>query len=146
MERAHVPVLLLRASSSLRSSQSSRVHGCTRRRFLSTPTRLPPRPPAPGGPPPIAMPPAAAAAAFLFPAVAVPCRVLPQRRARSLAVRAVASPPASTVKPAPAPSKVRSSSAYSFASNVLFGGSVACPIDLSALLRSLCWAVQQVAE
>ncbi|ONM21836.1 alpha/beta-Hydrolases superfamily protein [Zea mays] len=53
------------------------------------------------------MPPSAAAtaAAFLFPAVAIPCRVFPQRRARSLAVRAVASPPAFAVKPAPLPSK-----------------------------------------
>lgn len=93
---------------------SSRVHGCTRRRLLSTRTL---RPPAayPRRPPPIAMPPsvAATAAAFLFPAVAIPCRVFPQRRARSLAVRAVASPPAFAVKPAPLPSKVRSSSAYS---------------------------------
>jgi hypothetical protein len=108
------------------------------------------RPPAayPRRPPPIAMPPSAAAtaAAFLFPAVAIPCRVFPQRRARSLAVRAVASPPAFAVKPAPLPSKVRSSSAYSFASNVLFAGSVACLVELSALLRSLCWAVEQVAE
>ncbi|WVZ64952.1 hypothetical protein U9M48_014394, partial [Paspalum notatum var. saurae] len=50
-----------------------------------------------------AMPPAAAA--FLSPVVAVPSRALPLRRVRSLAVRAVASPPASKVKPAPPPSK-----------------------------------------
>ncbi|CAL5081439.1 unnamed protein product [Urochloa decumbens] len=53
------------------------------------------------------MPPAAAAAAaaFLSPAVTVSSRVLPLRRARHLAVRAVASPPASKAKPAPPPSK-----------------------------------------
>ncbi|TVU09514.1 hypothetical protein EJB05_42994 [Eragrostis curvula] len=50
------------------------------------------------------MPPAAAAAvAFLSPSVAVSRRALPLRRARHLAVRAVASPPAS--KPASKPSK-----------------------------------------
>ncbi|KAJ1289666.1 hypothetical protein BS78_02G182100 [Paspalum vaginatum] len=52
------------------------------------------------------MPPAAAVAvAFLSPVVAVPSRAFPLRRVRSLAVRAVASPPSSKVKPAPLPSK-----------------------------------------
>ena len=55
-------------------------------------------------------PSAAAAAAFLAPAAAVSNRLVPVRRARRFAVRAVASPPAS--KPAYSPSKVRSPNSY----------------------------------
>ncbi|RLM86302.1 uncharacterized protein C2845_PM04G13220 [Panicum miliaceum] len=78
------------------------------------------------------MPPAAVAA-FLSPAVAVSSRALPLRRARHLAVRAVASPPASKAKPAPPPSKVRSPGLYSCSSNVLHMGSGFGRIELTEI-------------
>jgi hypothetical protein len=97
------------------------------------PAWLPPRPPPTPGPSSLAAMPPAAAAAFLSPAVAVSSRALPLRRARHLAVRAVASPPASKAKPAPPPSKVRSPGLYSCSSNVLYMGSGFGRIELTEI-------------